>query len=83
MWRQAALEDFQLAAGCGWSGGGDCCWVGRSWGKKCIAEIYITVLPGGIAVSKLRMATWLTVNLRLIEAMMVSMMGLSPLMVGL
>ncbi len=43
---ETSLEDFQLAAGCGWSGGGSCCWVDRSWGEKCVTEVYITVLPG-------------------------------------
>ncbi len=44
---EASLEDFQLAADCGWTGGGSCCWVGRSWGWKCVTEVYVTVLPGG------------------------------------
>jgi hypothetical protein len=44
---EASLEDFLLAAGCGWSGGGGCCWVGRSWGEKCVTEVYVTMLPGG------------------------------------
>ncbi len=37
----------------------------------------------GIAVSKLRMATRSTINLRLIDAMMVSITGSSPSVVGL
>jgi hypothetical protein len=44
---EASLEDFQLVAGCGWSGGGVCCWIGRSWGEECVIELYVTVLPGG------------------------------------
>jgi hypothetical protein len=44
---EASLEDFQLAAGCGWSGAAGCCWVGRSWGEKCVIEVYVTMLPGG------------------------------------
>jgi hypothetical protein len=59
---EASLEDFQLAVGCVWSGGGGCGWVGRSWGEKCVTEVYLTVLPGEIAVSKLRIATQLAVN---------------------
>ncbi len=44
---EASLEDFQLAAGCGWSRGGFFCWVARSWGEICVSEVYVTVLPGG------------------------------------
>ncbi len=36
---EASLEDFQLVAGCVWSVGRGCGWVGRSWGEKCITEI--------------------------------------------
>ncbi len=46
-WCGGILGGFLLAAGCAWSGGGGCGWVGRSWGEKCVTEVYIAVLPGG------------------------------------